>query len=81
MAEFYFHGYVARDLPSQTQGKQSPGWEVFGFLDLNLEIPLAEKVRMGLANELYVKKAWYETASDVFQLAFSSALYAKLLLK
>ena len=81
MAECDFHGYVARDLPSQTQGKQSPGWEVFGFLDLNLEIPLAEKVRMGLANELYVKKAWYETASDVFQLAFSSALYAKLQLK
>ncbi len=81
MAECNVHGYLARDLPSQTQGSQSAGWEVFGFVDLNLEIPLAEKVRLGLANEIYAKKAWYETASDVMQLAYSGGVYAKLLLK
>ena len=81
MAECNMHGYVARDLPGQTQGSQSVGWEIFGFFDLNLEMPLAEKVRLGLANEVYTKKAWYETASDVFQIAWSGSVYAKLQLK
>ena len=81
LAETDVHGYIAWDFPNQTTELQSSGWEFFGFIDLNLEMPLSERVRLGLANELYVKRALYDSAPNVTQLLYSGGVYAKLQLK
>ena len=56
MAECNLRGYLARDLPSQTQGPQSAGWELFGFVDLNLEMPLSKRCALGLRTKSMQKK-------------------------
>ncbi|GEM_PF-2824611 len=81
MVEYNLHAYAGYDIPFAKQDNQSLGWEFFSFSELNIEKTLNETVSLGLGNQLYLKQAIFEEAENVFQIAHSGSLYAKLRIK
>ena len=76
-----FHGYALYDFYDQKQAFASTGWEFLGFLDISYEIPLSNILRLGLADNLYVKYAAYKDIEDVFQMVNSGRIFVKFKLK
>ena len=75
------HFYVAYDFAAQAHDGLGTGVEFFGFYNCNVEFPVAENIRVGIGNELYLKKALYTTEQNVFQIMYAGGVYAKILLK
>ena len=69
------------DFYDQKQAFASTGWEFLGFLDISYEIPLSNILRLGLADNLYVKYAAYKDIEDVFQMVNSGRIFVKFKLK
>ena len=59
----------------------SAGWEWIGVLNGSFEIPVSKILRLGLADEVYVKRAVYKKVPDVFQVLNSGSIYAKFQMK
>lgn len=81
---FGFRGYAMFDFGRQLQKDTtcpSTGWEWIGDTSLNFEIPVSKLVRIGVGDDLYVKKAYYKKVPNVFQFLNSGSVYAKLQLK
>ncbi len=79
-----FRGYAMRDFYNQLQDDMpysSVGWELIGVADASLELAVSKKVRIGVYDEFYGKRAFYEKTADLFQFINSSGLYARLQLK
>lgn len=76
-----FHGYVMYDFADQKQLCADTGWECIGLGTISYELPLSAKVRLGVQDEVYVKKTWYTDLDGSFQVANSASVYAKLRLK
>lgn len=81
MIENNLHAYMGYDFSAQAQDGQSTGWEFFCFYDVDVELPLSKIVRMGIGNQLYVKKSLYADVGNVFQMMASPRVYAKLQFK
>ncbi|MEE1182638.1 MAG: DUF3943 domain-containing protein [Treponema sp.] len=76
------HGYAYWKYPGQQQkhnGKDfdDTGWEFMGFSDVSLELPLSKTVNLGLADELYFKKAVYDEVPDMWQVYNAINVYAR----
>ena len=81
---FGFHGYAMYNFYEQLQNDTtcpSTGWEWIGLANASFEIPVSKIVRIGLGDEVYMKRAFYKKVSDVFQVLNSGSVYAKLQLK
>ena len=48
-----------------------------GFSDVSLELPLSKTVNLGLADELYFKKAVYDEVPDMWQVYNAINVYAR----
>ncbi|MBQ8013967.1 MAG: DUF3943 domain-containing protein [Treponema sp.] len=81
MLEYILHAYAGYDFHMSQQDYQSAGWEFFGFTELNLEKSLSDTISLGLGNQVYMKQTIYEEAENVFQVAYSGSLYAKVRIK
>lgn len=74
-------GYGMYDFNLQLQTdstEHSPGWEWIGIVGANFEIPLSKIVRLGVQDELYVKRAFYKNVPDVSQIMNEAGIYVKL---
>lgn len=79
-----FRGYAMRDFYNQLQDDivfSSTGWEWIGVGNASAELAITKKVRLGVGDEIYVKRAFYKKVPDVFQFVNSASLYARLQLK
>lgn len=76
-----FRGYAMYDFYGQLQKNASTGWEWIGFVNAGCEIPLSKKVRIGMSDEVYLKRAFYKKVPDVFQAVNSASIYTKMQLK
>lgn len=81
---YTFRGYGMLNYESQKQTSvpfASTGWEWIGVSDLGFEVPLSKRARIGVNDELYLKKAFYKDMPDIFQYYNSASIYAKLQVK
>lgn len=81
---FGFRGYAMYDFYGQLQddtAAHSTGWEWIGVANARVELPLSKIVRVGIGDELYMKRAFYKKVPDVFQVLNSGSVYAKLQMK
>lgn len=81
---FSFMGFGMYDFYDQLQDDitgSSAGWEWIGRADAGLELAVSKKVRLGINDEFYVKRAFYKKVPDVFQYVNSGSIYARLQLK
>ena len=78
---FDLHGYAMYDFADQEQDFADTGWELLGLLTASYELPLSRRVRMGVKDELYVKKTLYSEVEDIFLVANTVSAFAKLQLK
>ena len=79
-----FRGYALYDFEAQIQEnapEPSTGWEFIGVSNLSFEIPLSKIARVGVSDELYMKRAFYKKVPDVFQWLNSVGVFAKMQLK
>lgn len=79
-----FRGYAMYDFEDQLQRKdlESTGWEYIGLLTAAYEVPVSERVRLGVKDEVYGKIAVYkETVADIKQIANTAKFYVKLAVK
>lgn len=76
-----FHGYAMRVFKDQLQKGLDTGWELIGITSLNGEIPVTEKVNVGLGNQLYVKKTFYDFVPEIFQSMYTGSVFVRLKLK
>ena len=73
---YNFYGQLQDDLPNT-----SAGWEWIGIANLSFELPVSKIVRLGISDELYVKRAFYKSMPDVFQILNSASVFAKFQMK
>ncbi|WP_407428801.1 DUF3943 domain-containing protein [Treponema sp.] len=81
---FSFRGYAMYDFYSQLQENStmpSSGWEWIGVGNISYELALSKTVRLGVQDELYVKRAFYKKVPDVFQWLNSAGAFVKFQLK
>lgn len=79
-----FKGFAMYDFYAQLQDElpmASSGWEWIGVANLNAELAVSKKVRIGLGDEVYMKYANYKKAPDVRQILNSGSVYTRLQLK
>ncbi|MCR4821876.1 MAG: DUF3943 domain-containing protein [Treponema sp.] len=81
MIENILHAYAGYNFQLALQDGQSGGWELFGFYELNLEKKLTNVLSLGLGNQLYLKEAIYDDVENVFQVAYSGSIFAKVQFK
>ena len=76
--------YGMYDFYNQLQSDSScpsTGWEWIGVADLNFEFPVSKVVRLGLGDEVYLKRTFYKKVPDIFQVLNSGSVYAKFQMK
>ena len=81
---FGFQGYAMYDFYNQLQDDvpaSSSGWEWIGLANASAELAVSKSVRIGLSDEVYVKRAFYKKVPDVFQFVNTASAYARLQLK
>ncbi len=76
-----FHGYAMYDFYGQKQDALDTGWEFVGLLTAGYELPVSKLVRLGLQNELYVKKTLFNEMENVCVLADTVSTFVKFQLK
>ena len=75
------HGYFMYDFAGQKQSFTDTGWECIALGTVSYELPLSLRVRLGVRDEIYIKKTFYPNIDNVFQIANFPSVYAKLQLK
>ena len=79
-----FRGYAMYDFYDQLQylgnGERGTqlGWDLIGVTNVQAELALNKKVRIGIEDELYTKYGIYENIKNVFQVMNSTSVYAKI---
>lgn len=76
-----FRGYAMFDFEDQVQPASSTGWEYFGLLSADVEVPLSKKVRIGLKDEIVGKITDYDDVPDVRYIVNTAKIFAKFQLK
>ena len=79
-----FRGYAMYDFYNQLQDDvpgSSSGWEWIGVVSASVELAVSKTIRLGLGDEVYVKRAFYKKAPDVFQVVNSGSAYVRLQFK
>ncbi len=76
-----FHGYAMRVFCNQLQLNMTSGWELIGIATVNAELPVNEKVNIGLGNQVYLKKTIYDEIPEIFQTVYTGSIFARLKLK
>lgn len=76
-----FHGYAMYAFSNQLQDDMYSGWELIGIESVNFELPVSEKVNVGLGNQVYAKKTIYDDIPDIFQAVYTGSVFARLKLK
>ena len=79
-----FRGYAMYDFYNQVQDNMpgySTGWEWIGVANVSAELAVSKKVRIGLGDEFYVKRAFYKRMPDIFQFVNSASAFMRLQLK
>lgn len=73
-----FHGYALYDFQSQVQSFSCTGWEFIGICDIAYEFYFTDYIRFGVADNIYIKYAIYESFPDIFQLVNSPKVFVKI---
>ena len=73
-----FHGYAMYKFPFQKQKNDDTGWELIGIIDTSYEFTLTRQILLGISDELYLKKTFYDTKPDLFSLLNTTSLYVRL---
>lgn len=87
LVDVMFRGYAMYDFYDQLQSKtcEPTGWEYVGLLTASYELPVSKRVRIGIKDELYGKATDYRkkqfVPKDVYQLANTAKVFAKIVLK
>lgn len=76
-----FHGYAMYVFENQLQEYLHTGWELIGIGTANYEIPVTEKVNIGLGNQVYLKKTFYDEIPDIFQVVYTGSVFARIKFK
>lgn len=76
-----FRGYAMYDFKDQMPLYTSTGWEYFGILSADLEVPLSKKVRVGLKDEVLGKITDYNDVPNIRYIVNTAKAFAKLQLK
>ncbi len=77
-----FHGYAMYVFENQLMDDNTyTGWEFIGIETVNFEIPVSEKVNIGLGNQIYLKKTCYNDIPKIFQAVYTGSVFARLKLK
>lgn len=72
-----FHGYAMYKFPFQKQTNDDIGWELIGVIDASYEFSITPLIWVGISDELYMKKAFYDTKPDLFSLLNTTSLYVR----
>ena len=64
--------------PFQKQKNDDTGWELIGVVDTSYEFALTRQILLGISDELYLKKTFYDTKPDLFSLLNTTSLYVRL---
>ncbi|WP_407400925.1 DUF3943 domain-containing protein [Treponema sp.] len=75
--DWTLHSYAFWKYPGQKQDWDDTGWEFLAFSDLSLEMPVEKNVYLGVADELYFKKALYDNVPDMWTLHNAVNVYAR----
>jgi len=67
------------DFPAQKQDYGYAGWELIGFINADYEVAVSERVHLGLANELYLKKAFFDGTADLLQTVYTGSVFVRLI--
>ncbi|MBQ0051434.1 MAG: DUF3943 domain-containing protein [Treponema sp.] len=76
-----FRGYALYDFSNQLISGMDTGWELFGNLKASYELPLSETVRLGVSDELYAKKTFFNKFENYRQVLNTAKVFVKLKLK
>lgn len=76
-----FHGYAMRVFENQKQEGLYTGWELIGIVTANGEMPVSDRVNLGIGNQLYLKKTLYNDVPQIFQTVYTGSVFARLKLK
>ena len=78
---FDLHGYAMYDFADQTQHFADTGWEFIGVATAGYELALSRLVRLGVQDQLYLKRTRYREQEDVFLVANAAGVFVKWQLK
>ena len=53
------------------------GWEFIAFSDVSLEMPVSEKINIGISDELYLKTTAFDNEKNITQIHNSVNVYAR----
>jgi hypothetical protein len=70
--------YAMWDFPDQVQNDAKGGWDFVWLPYINYEIPVSNRVHIGLGNSLYLKKGIYYGMPDIFQTVYTGTVFARL---
>ena len=74
---FDLHGYALYDFADQKQSFADTGWECIALATVGYELPLSRMVRLGVQDQLYLKKTLYSECADVFLVMNSASVLVK----
>ena len=74
---FGVRGYAMYDFYNQLKDHASTGYEYIGIANASVEVPVSKKLRLGIGDEIYLKRAYYKDLPDVFQAVNTGSLFAK----
>lgn len=75
--DWTLHGYAFWKYPYQTQKIDDSGWEFIAFSDVSLEMPVSEKINIGISDELYLKTTAFDNEKNITQIHNSVNVYAR----
>ncbi len=87
MLDLNFRGYAMYNFYNQLQYLSNgdygtcTGWDLVGVASLNLEMPISSQLRIGMSDEFYAKRAFFNHANDLYQFVNTASVYGKVQLK
>lgn len=84
IVNFGLRGYALYDFESQIPSGSpysSTGWELIGIMEASIELPVSKIIRLGFADEMYLKRTFYKDMPDIFQLFNTVNAFVRFQLK
>ncbi len=76
--DFSLHSYAMYDFYNQRKKGADTGWEFLAYAMMDYELPVSDRIVLGMESNLYVKESLYKHYPDVFAILGSGSLYAKI---